>query len=549
MKENLQFIVPTVVPVMLFIYALIVLKSHKRVVLGQSITLFGIALAILSCWIVFQYGPIESGLLGSYGLGFSVRMDALSIIIFTMISILSYVILKFSHNYMDGDARKHVFFSRLAVTVASVQFLILSGNLFQILFFWIVTSFCLHYLLVFYRTRPQAVAAARKKFIVARIGDVSLLLATALLFTAFGTGNLQAIFESVANNTELGPEVYVATALLVFAAVLKSAQFPSHGWLIEVVETPTPVSALLHAGLLNAGPFLMVRMSPLMVESTSASMMLIIIGGFTAMFASIVYLTQPSIKVALGYSSIAHMGFSLLMCGFGVYSAAILHIVAHSFYKAHSFLSSGSIVDYIRSRKIDLPKRKGSIVNVIVTLLFTSSIYLFFCDLWGLRFNDNPNLFIVGAIIALGVSQILVNIIDVKSSVATIALSILLTCLVMVSFFTFESMAHQILLSEIPQYYNTSLVLQFAMIIVLILYSLVIFIQLLAPNLKQTSWSFQLGVHIRNGLYANVLFDRVIGSLKHEKFKWANLEIKEESIDESTIRINDKLISKQIEAL
>ena len=118
-------------------------------------------------------------------------------------------------------------------------------------------------------------------------------------------------------------------------AALKSAQFPSQAWLLEVMETPTPVSALLHAGILNAGIFLVSRFSDIMVMSPIASYMLIIIGTVTALFASSVMLTQANIKTSLGYSSAGHMGFMMIQCGLGAFPLAILHLVAHSFYKAH----------------------------------------------------------------------------------------------------------------------------------------------------------------------------------------------------------------------
>ena len=166
--------------------------------------------------------------------------------------------------------------------------------------------------------------------------------AAALLFQQFGTGDLETIFNGlqVMPAGALPATVEGAAALIAVAAILKSAQFPTHSWLVEVMETPTPVSALLHAGILNAGPFLAVRLSFVLEQATVAPLLLIAFGAFTALFASKALLTQHSIKVGLGYSSAAHMGFMLMICGLGVYAAAILHLVAHSFYKAHAFLSS-----------------------------------------------------------------------------------------------------------------------------------------------------------------------------------------------------------------
>lgn len=534
MQATILIFVPLIAPFLLLLYAgLSALGISRESGIGkvraETIGLVGIVITLMSAWIVYLQGTIQSDLLGWAGLGFALRLDVLSVSMLVMIAILGLVILKFSANYLDGERRKGAFFSRLAVTIASVELLILSGNLFQILFFWIITSMCLHSLLVFYRNRPQAVAAARKKFIVARLGDLSLIAAMICIYLSMGTGNLDAIFDATqAVDFSMDAALIWATCLLVITAALKSAQFPTHGWLIEVVETPTPVSALLHAGLLNAGPFLMVRMSFLMIESTSASMMLIIIGGSTALIASVIYMTQPSVKVALGYSSVAHMGFSLLLCGFGVYTAALLHVVAHSFYKAHSFLSSGSVVDEVRVRKIGLPKRSGSMGRIALSISLALGIYFLFCYLWGIELSQHFSLMAIGVIIVMGLSQILAATIDSNGGLKAIMLTVGMTLIVSLSFFTLEHGARFLLGSQIPAMKNPAPVIQWMTLGILGCYSAIIFLQLLAPRLKSTLFGYRLGIHLRNGFYANVIFDRIIGSLKNEKFKWANLTVKEE---------------------
>lgn len=531
MNDSLRTLLPLLAPALLYAYALWVLPNRKKAPGGEWVSAIGILTALVSGALVFQNGPLQSGLLGFDGLGFSIRIDALSISMLTMIALLGFVILKFSRNYLDGDPRQHLFFSRLATTIASVELLVLSGNLVQILAFWAITSICLHYLLVFYRNRPQAIAAARKKFIVARLGDVSLFTALALIYTQIGTGDLDGVFESIRNMETLGPTLTLATVLLVVAALLKSAQFPSHGWLIEVVETPTPVSALLHAGLLNAGPFLMVRMSPMMIESTPASLLLIGLGGFTALFASVVYLTQPTVKVALGYSSVAHMGFSLLVCGLGVYPAAILHVVAHSFYKAHSFLSTGSVVDSVRARKVKVPQRNGSPGTVLLSIAAGLGIYVLFSFLWGVTLEEDFNLMLVGAIVVMGISQLLVNTLDRKNQVTAVLLSTGLAFGAALSFFALETGARFLLSSEVPSYYDPNPLIRWAGVGILAAFSLVILVQLLSPRLRNSRWAFEFGIHLRNGFYANVLFDRMIGSLKHHTFRWANLHIPEDEVE------------------
>ncbi|MEM9328424.1 MAG: proton-conducting transporter membrane subunit [Bacteroidota bacterium] len=526
-------LLPLLAPGLFLIYALATLASSKnnwvrsRQVaewLGWS----GIIISAICATIVFGNGPTQFTIFVWQEIGFAVRLDALSATMLGMISLLGFIILKFSANYLEGEARKAVFMARLATTIASVELLVLSGNLGQLFVFWVLTSVCLHFLLVFYRHRPQAIAAARKKFIVARIGDASLLVGSALLYLNLGTGDLGKIFAEVQEMGTLTTPLVWATVFMVFAAILKSAQFPTHGWLIEVVETPTPVSALLHAGLLNAGPFLIVRMAFLMSASTPASLMLIIIGGFTAMFASVVYLTQPTVKVSLGYSSVAHMGFSLLICGFGVYSAAILHLVAHSFYKAHSFLSSGSVVDAVKARKVPVPKRRGNLLRIGLSIGFSVTVYAILCYVWGIHPEKEFGLMAIGAIIVMGLSQFLVQTLDSDRAWLPGLQSACLVLVVGIAFFTLEQGAHWLLLSEVPAQYQASPVIMVASTVIISSFIVVVILQLIAPRLGSLEIGKVLGIHLRNGLYANVLFDRLVGSLKGDKFKWANLTVRDE---------------------
>ena len=175
-----------------------------------------------------------------------------------------------------------------------------------------------------------------------RLGDLCLIVAGVLIYRTFGSLDYAAVFSGAAALRSLHDTpsaVHAASILFVGAALLKSAQFPLHGWLIEVMETPTPVSALLHAGIINAGGFLVLRFSEVISLSFPSLEVLAIVGGFTAIFGSVVMLTQTSIKVTLAYSTIAQMGFMMLECGLAAFPAAMLHIIAHSLYKAHAFLS------------------------------------------------------------------------------------------------------------------------------------------------------------------------------------------------------------------
>ena len=266
------------------------------------------------------------------------------------------MVIHYSRNYLEGDRDQGRFIKWLCLTLACVLMLILSGHLVQFVLAWIATSLCLHRLLLFYPARPGAVLAARKKFVASRIGDLCLIAAALLLRRSCGGLDYATIFAGAAAHPD---DLGAPALLLTIAALLKSAQFPLHGWLLEVMETPTPVSALLHAGIINAGGFLILRFADVINTSPVALNVLIAVGGFTALFGSVVMLTQTSIKVSLAWSTIGQMGFMMAQCGLGVYSAALLHLAAHSLYKAHAFLASGGVIDLARASWLPGPRGPG----------------------------------------------------------------------------------------------------------------------------------------------------------------------------------------------
>jgi NAD(P)H-quinone oxidoreductase subunit 5 len=286
---------------------------------------------------------------------FALRLDAVSAVMVVLVAFLVTVVLRFSRHYLAGDPAQARFFSWMSLTLASVLTVVLSGHLLLLLAAWVTTSLSLHRLLLHHPGRAGAIFSARKKFVVSRLGDLCLLVAAILLYRAYGTWEFEALFAAVAAgpNADLAPACFFLAA----CAALKSAQFPFHSWLPDTMETPTPVSAFMHAGIINAGGFLVVRLSPLFAAAPAALTLLAILGVITAAFGAIVMLAQPSVKRALAYSTIAQMGFMLLQCGLGAFGLALLHIVAHSLYKAHAFLSAGSTIGAVPRAAIPLRTR------------------------------------------------------------------------------------------------------------------------------------------------------------------------------------------------
>ncbi len=268
-----------------------------------------------------------------------------------------------------------------------------------------LTSLFLHKLLLFYPERAAAQRAARKKFLFARLGDVAMIGAVILLIARTGTSDLASVIAALKSGQN-GLMVVAAATLIALAALLKSAQFPTHGWLTEVMETPTPVSALLHAGVINAGGFLLIRLADVLLAAPGVLALLVMVGGFTALFGGLVMLTQSSVKTALAWSTVAQMGFMILQCGLALFPLALLHIIAHSLYKAHAFLSSGTAVEVVASARrpgpVAVPNLKAVGRAFILALLIYAGIALAF----GLD-GKSPQAIALGAILILGVAYLL----------------------------------------------------------------------------------------------------------------------------------------------
>jgi NAD(P)H-quinone oxidoreductase subunit 5 len=208
-------------------------RPRGKLLSSRLATVFALLLAVLACVGVAVRGPVTSALLGLAGIGLSIRLDAISCSMFLLVAFVGVIVVQYSRNYMDGDPRQGAFMAGLCRTLAAVMLLVLSGNLVQLVAAWVATSLCLHQLLVFYPERRQARVAARKKFIVARVGDAALLGAAALLVARFHTTDIAGILRQ-ATAMPVGSasaQLSAAALLLGIAALMKSAQFPSHGWL------------------------------------------------------------------------------------------------------------------------------------------------------------------------------------------------------------------------------------------------------------------------------------------------------------------------------
>ena len=286
--------------------------------------------------------------------GFGLRLDGTGAAVAVLVGFVGWVIVRYSHRYLQGEAHERRYLRLLSSTLAAVSLVLAADHLLLLAAAWIGTSLTLHRLLRFYVERPAARLAAHKKFLSARAADVALIGAIALLGIGYDTLSLHSILAE-AGRQGVPPLAQAGLVLLVVTALLKCAQLPLHGWLIQVMEAPTPVSALLHAGVVNIGGVVLIRFAPLLAQAPVALVLLAAVATLTVVVASLVTGTRVGIKVALAWSTVAQMGFMLLQIAIGLPAMALLHLVAHSLYKAHAFLAAGGVVQRQQALRLAPP--------------------------------------------------------------------------------------------------------------------------------------------------------------------------------------------------
>lgn len=441
----------------------------------------------------------------------STYVNSVTVIMLLLVSFVGAVVTRYSRNYMDGDPNQGRFHKWLSLTLGTILTLIISGNMLMFWLAWISNSLCLHQLLTFYRERPAAVLAAHKKFIANRISDLSHLTAILLIGSTLHSLEYVDILHSMTLMQEPLPlTLQWASVLIVLSAVLKSAQFPLHGWLIQVVEAPTPVSALLHAGIVNAGAFLIIRMSPILSYSEIALGILAVIGLTTLALASLVMLTQTSIKVSLAWSTTAQMGFMLLECGLGLYSLAMLHLVAHSLYKAHAFLSSGSGVDNFRAPTIASSYGGFKLGQLIIALGSGGLMALIVGSAFGITPQSQPALIAAAGIVAIALSQLLLQTANAMSNATFLLRGVGLSAVICTAYFSLHALFEKALEGSVLPMRDATGYFQDAMAIAII--SVFLALLMLQKLLKYAPPTLVEGLymHLYNGLYIDVYITRLL---------------------------------------
>jgi len=293
----------------------------------------------VSLWRWFAVGGLSPSI--------ELRLDALSLIFIFVITFVGFLIHLYSVEFMREDSGYARFFACLNLFVCSMLLLVLAGNLVLLYLGWEGVGLCSYLLIGFWYEEPKNGFAARKAFIITRVGDTAMLIGLFVLFASFNTLDIDAILSNAPSAWEQGSGIATAAALLLLGgAVGKSAQLPLQNWLPDAMAGPTPVSALIHAAtMVTAGVYLVARMHVLFELAPIAQTAVGVVGAVTLLMAGFSALTQSDLKRVLAYSTISQIGYMFLALGVGAWSAAIFHFFTHAFFKALLFLGAGVIIE------------------------------------------------------------------------------------------------------------------------------------------------------------------------------------------------------------
>ncbi len=331
--------------------------------LGHTATIAGVAIAFIASILIFKdvaagntfNGPVYTWLTsGDYQFFVGFQIDTLTTTMMLVVTFVSLMVHLYTIGYMHDDPGYNRFFSYISLFTFSMLMLVMSNNFMQLFFGWEAVGLVSYLLIGFWYTRPTAIFANMKAFLVNRVGDFGFILGIGLILAHFGTLDYATVFQKAPALADAKINIWgsaewslmtVTCICLFIGAMGKSAQVPLHVWLPDSMEGPTPISALIHAAtMVTAGIFMVSRMSPLFELSSTALSFVIIIGAITALFMGFLGIIQNDIKRVVAYSTLSQLGYMTVALGASAYSVAIFHLMTHAFFKALLFLGAGSVI-------------------------------------------------------------------------------------------------------------------------------------------------------------------------------------------------------------
>jgi NADH-quinone oxidoreductase subunit L len=353
---GLAWLIP-VLPLLGFVAVLATTKAlgnrAAHLALGASAATFGLSLAVAAT-VIADVGtyvrPMPTWIdVGGFTVTFDLLVDQLTVVMLLVVTGVGFLVHVYSVGYMHGDERYPRFFAYLNLFLASMLILVLGQNLLVLFLGWELVGLSSYLLIGFWFEKREYAAAAKKAFITNRVGDVAFMVAMFLTFATVGTLDILGVVENA--ETIASGTAFALVLLFLGGATAKSAQIPLYVWLPDAMAGPTPVSALIHAAtMVTAGVYLLVRLSPVLVQSVPGMEVIAYIGAFTALLAAIIAVRQDDIKKVLAYSTVSQLGFMVLAVGVGAFRESIFHLVTHAFFKGLLFLAAGSVMHAMANR-------------------------------------------------------------------------------------------------------------------------------------------------------------------------------------------------------
>ena len=364
--ETLPLLLGTIfAPFLGFLIAILFLMRSPRA--AQAVVLGGSALSLAGAVMLLMRGPAEPLRFlwfasGDIQLRFGFLLDGVSLMFGVAVALITFCIKVYSLGYMGGDPDKTRYFAMLGFFAWSMLSFVYAVDLLQSFIFWELVGLASFFLIGFWYEKPSAAAAAKKAFLMTRVGDVALFIGILTILRVVGHFDIPGLLDPDSGLAKAAtPAMLNAIVLLIFLGIVgKSAQFPLHTWLPDAMEGPTPVSALLHsATMVAAGVFLMARLHPLFMAAETARTAVLCVATFTALLAATMAMVDRDIKKVLAYSSISQLGFMLMGLAAGSLYAGYFHLITHAFFKALLFLCAGLYIHHLQTNDMMEIGRRG----------------------------------------------------------------------------------------------------------------------------------------------------------------------------------------------
>ena len=371
-----------IIPMIGFVLHALFNKNSKR---GAQLATaaIGVGLALSFMLLVHCYGDTAS----IYFLGF--KADSLGFLMTTLIFFVSVVVHQFSIRYMAGDLAFKFYFYKLSLITSSAVMMVLADHVIVFLIAWCVTNLLLISLMIHKQTWAAAAYSGKLAFKTLFRGAIIFSIALGLMYLDADSSSISMITQKGTHS----PRMFFALILCIITAMSQSALWPFHRWLTSSLNSPTPVSAIMHAGIVNGGGFLLVRFAPLLVEYTLLLNFIFCVGVISAILGTLWKLVQSDVKRMLACSTMGQMGFMMIQCGLGLFSAAIAHLILHGLFKAFLFLSAGSAVQSKKTSQNNTSSRIRFVLASIYGLLGAFSFAWFSAQSF---FTINTSLFLLG---------------------------------------------------------------------------------------------------------------------------------------------------------